>query len=93
VTESAVVISHPNPTWPGARNIHTTQDGHLLCITRQVLFDTCLRLKEEHLADDQTMVIVRDASDAAPDVAGRVADVLNHNYGAHATARSPAGRR
>jgi hypothetical protein len=87
VIECAVVISHPNPTWPKCRNIHTTQDGHLLCITRHVLFDTCLRLKEENLADDATMVVVRDASDAVPDVAGRVADVINLNYGAHATAR------
>jgi hypothetical protein len=54
-----------------------------------VLFDTCVRLKEEHLADDQTMVIVRDASDAAPDCAGRVSDVLAYNHGANAT----AGRR
>jgi hypothetical protein len=88
VIDSCVVISHPNPTWPKCRNIHTVQDGHLLCITRHVLFDTCVRLKEEHLADDATMVIVRDASDAAPDVAGRVSDVLAYNHGANATARS-----
>jgi hypothetical protein len=76
MADSCVVISHPNRSWPGARNIHTTQDGHLLCITRQPLFDTCRRLREEKLATDETMVIVRDASDAAPDVAGRISDVL-----------------
>jgi hypothetical protein len=76
VIECAVVISHPNPTWPKARNIHTTQDGHLLCITRHVLVDTCRRLKEEQLADNETMVVVRDASDAAPDICGRVKHVL-----------------
>jgi len=86
--ESAVVISHPNREWPNARNIHTMQDGYLLCITRQVLFDTCRRLLEEKLADDATMVVVRDADGIGADVAGRVSDVLAYNFGANATARS-----
>jgi hypothetical protein len=87
ITDSCVVISHPNRSWEGASNIHTNQDGHLLCITRQVLFDTCRRLKEEHLADDATMVVVIDGAGVAPDIAGRVSDVLTYNHGANATAR------
>jgi hypothetical protein len=86
--DSYVVISHPNRSFDGAFNIHTNQDGHLLCITRQVLFDTCRRLKEEKLVDEQTMVTVIDGAGVAADVAGRVSDVLTYNHGAHATARS-----
>jgi hypothetical protein len=63
------------------------QDGFLLCITRHALFDSCRRLKEENLADDQTMVIVRQADGIGADVAGRVSDVLSY-HGHQAAARS-----
>jgi hypothetical protein len=69
------LISHPNAAFAGARDLRTQQDGILLAITRRPLFCAATRLREENM-DDNTMIIIRDANDAAPDVAGRIRDVL-----------------
>jgi hypothetical protein len=75
MTDSVTLISHPNVAFAGARNLYTAQDGILLAVTRKPLFCAATRLREEGWPAD-TMVLIRDANDAAPDVAGKIKDVL-----------------
>jgi hypothetical protein len=69
------LISHPNAAFAGARDLYTAQDGILLAVTRTPLYCAARRLREEGMASD-TMILIRDANDAAPDVAGKIKDVL-----------------
>jgi hypothetical protein len=69
------LISHPNAAFAGARDLRTQRDGILLAITRRPLFAAATRLREENM-DDSTLIIIRDANDAAPDACGKIGDIL-----------------
>jgi hypothetical protein len=76
MADSVTLVSHPNKSFEGARDLKTEADGFLLCVTRQPLYDACHRLRQEGYPSD-TMVIIKDcASDALPVVAGKIKDVL-----------------
>jgi hypothetical protein len=75
VVSEIVLISHANAAFAGARDLRTAQDGILLAITRKPLFCAATRLREEGFGDD-TVIIIRDANDAAPDVCGKIGNVL-----------------
>jgi hypothetical protein len=75
MTNDITLISHPNASFAGARDLRTAQDGLLLAVTRTPLLCAARRLREEGMADD-TMIIIRDCCDAAPDVAGKIKNVL-----------------
>jgi hypothetical protein len=72
---TVVLISHPNLAFEGARNLFTARDAVLIAVTRTSLHCACRRLREEG-APPETMVLIRDANDMAPDAAGRIRDVL-----------------
>jgi hypothetical protein len=75
LTNDITLVSHPNVAFPGARDLFTAQDGILLTVTRKPLFAAATRLREEGFGDD-VMIIIRDCSDATPDVAGKIKDLL-----------------
>jgi len=70
-----VLMAHPSASWAGAKELRTKQDGLLLAVTREPLLDACRRCRQEGLADT-VMVIIADANGVAPDVAGKIGDVL-----------------
>ena len=70
------LISHPNHSFEGARNLYTTTDGWLLAVSRRPLFDACTRLLQEKMCNSDSMVMLVDCADAAPPICGRVSDVL-----------------
>jgi hypothetical protein len=69
------LISHPNKSFHGARDIYTAKDGWLLAVTRTPLLCAARRLREEGWPNE-TVVIVRDCADERPDVCGKIKDVL-----------------
>jgi hypothetical protein len=69
------LISHPNKSFEGARDLLTAADGWLLAVTRTPLHCAARRLREEGF-DGETVVIIRDCNDAVPIVAGKIKDVL-----------------
>ena len=75
MSNDITLISHPDVAFAGARRLLTAQDAFLLAISRTPLHCACRRLREEGWPDN-TMVIVRDSNDAAPDQCGRISDVL-----------------
>jgi hypothetical protein len=74
-TSSVTLISHPNKSFEGARDLYTAKDGWLLVTTRKPLFAAATRLLEENY-DRDTMVIIRDNMDSVPPIAGRIRDLL-----------------
>jgi hypothetical protein len=67
-----LIISHANVTWPGARNLRIAATGWLLAITRNPLRDAAKRLIEENY-DPASVLIIRDANDAAPELRSTIA--------------------
>lgn len=61
-----VLISHPSQIWPGARHLHVSDSGRLLCITRNPARDGATRLIEEGFGP--ATMIIRDANDQNPDI-------------------------
>jgi hypothetical protein len=66
VTE-VILISHPNRSWAGARDLRTVSDGWLLCISRNPLRDAAARLIEEGY-DPLSSLVIRDNCDAVPEL-------------------------
>jgi hypothetical protein len=75
VSNDITLISHPDVAFAGARRLFTAQDAFLLAITRTPLLCAARRLREEGWPSD-TMIIIRDSADLAPDQAGRISDLL-----------------
>jgi hypothetical protein len=68
-----VLISHPNVTWPGARNLRVAETGFLLAISRDPLKDAAKRLIEEGF-DPASVLVIRDANDATPEFRSTIAE-------------------
>lgn len=70
-----VLMSHRSVAWPGCFQLYTQQDGILLAVGRKQLVMACERLREEGFKND-CVVLIRDADGVAPDVAGKIGNVL-----------------
>jgi hypothetical protein len=74
-----VLVSHPNKSFEGTRDLYTATDGFLLAITKaqKSLFAAATRLREEGWPDD-VMVVIVDNMDSVQPIAGRLSDILDH---------------
>lgn len=76
MNSTITIMSHPNASFAGARDLRTAQDGILLAVSRTPLHCAARRLREEGFADS-TVVTIRDADGVAPDVIGKIKDALD----------------
>jgi hypothetical protein len=70
-----VLMAHPSATWHGAKELRTAADGFLLAVTRDSLLDACRRLRQEGYGD-HVVCIIADANGIAPDIVGKIGNVL-----------------
>lgn len=73
MSHEVVLISHPNVTWLGARNLRTAAEGFLLAITRNPLRDGATRLIEEGY-DPASVLVIRDSNDDVPEIRTTIKD-------------------
>ncbi len=74
-----VLVSHPNKSFEGTRDLYTATDGFLIAITKtkKSLHTAATRLRDEGWPDD-VMVVIVDNMDSVPPIAGRLSDILDH---------------
>lgn len=58
-----VILSCPNPTWPGGRNLFIKSTGQLLAISRNPMRDVAARLVEEGFSPACTFAVLDEAGD------------------------------
>ena len=75
MNNAITIISHPNASFAGARDLRTARDGILLAVTRTPLHCAARRLREEGLPDS-TVLTIRDADGVAADIIGTIKDAL-----------------
>jgi hypothetical protein len=75
MNSAITIMSHPNASFAGARDLKTAQDGILLAVTRTPLHCAARRLREEGFADS-TVVTIADADGVAANITGTIGDTL-----------------